>query len=204
LVVVATGAKPFEPPIEDVKRPNVAQAWDVLKGSVQTGANVVVVGAGSVGLETAIFLASKGTISPEQLYFLTLHEAESPEALRELMVKGVKKVTVIEMAPRIAQDVGPSTRWVLLKEVALRDIAVITQATMKEIGESHVIYTDSQGNDVTLAADTVVLAMGSRPEDSLAKKLDAAGVAVRLIGDANKCGRIGNAIEDGFKLACEV
>jgi len=100
--------------------------------------------------------------------------------------------------------VGPSTRWVLLKELQLRNIATITQATMKEIDDNHVVYTDSQGNDVTLLADTVVLAMGSRPEASLAKKLEQVGVDVRLVGDANKCGRIGNAIEDGFKLACEV
>jgi 2,4-dienoyl-CoA reductase (NADPH2) len=204
LVVVATGAVPFSPPIEDVNRPNVVQAWEVLRGTEQTGANVVVVGGGSVGLETAIFLASKGTISPEQLYFLTLHEAETPQALRELMVRGVKRVTVIEMAPRMAQDVGPSTRWVLLKELQLRDISLITQATMKEIGDDHIVYTDAEGNDVTMPADTVVLAMGSRPENSLAQKLEQAGVEVKVIGDAKKCGRIGHAIEDGFKLACEV
>ena len=116
LVVVATGAAPFKPPIEAVEAPNVYQAWDVLKGKAQTGSNVVVVGGGSVGLETAVFLATKGTISSDQVYFLMLHQAESPEVLRELMLKGVKKVTVIEMARRIGQDIGPSTRWVLLKE----------------------------------------------------------------------------------------
>lgn len=204
LVVVATGALPFKPPIEAVEQPNVAQAWDVLKGTVQTGANVVVVGGGSVGLETALFLAAKGTISPEQLYFLTLHEAETPQALRDLMVNGVKQVTVIEMAPRMAQDVGPSTRWVLMKELQLRNVSLVTQATMKEIGDDYVVYTDAQGNDVTLPADSVVLAMGSRPENSLAQKLEQAGVEVKVIGDAKKCGRIGHAIEDGFKLACEV
>ncbi|MBI4965947.1 MAG: FAD-dependent oxidoreductase [Desulfomonile tiedjei] len=204
LVVVATGAAPFKPPIEAVEAPNVYQSWDVLKGTAQTGASVVVVGGGSVGLETAIFLASKGTISPEQLYFLTLHDAESPEVLRDLMVKGIKKVTVIEMVRRVAQDVGPSTRWVLLKELKLRGVELITEAKMKDISPEHIVYTDAQGNDVTLPADSVVLAMGSRPENSLAKKLEDAGVKVRVIGDANKCGRIGNAIDDGFDLGCEV
>ena len=52
---------------------------DVLSGKVQTGKDIVIVGGGSVGLETAIWLAFKGTISPEQLYFLTLHNAESTE-----------------------------------------------------------------------------------------------------------------------------
>lgn len=204
LVVVATGAAPLEPPIEAVQAPNVVQAWDVLKGNVQTGVNVVVVGGGSVGLETAKFLAAKGTISPDQLYFLTLHEAESPEVLRELMLKGAKRVTVIEMAGKMGQDVGRSTRWVLLKELELRGVKLISEATMTEIEPDRVVYTDSQGNDVVLAADTVVMAMGSRPENSLAQKLQETGVEVRVIGDAKKCGRIADALEDGLALACMV
>lgn len=204
VVVVATGAAPFKPPIAEVEAPNVYQAWDVLKGDAQTGKDVVVVGGGSVGLETAIFLATKGTISPQQLYFLTLHQAESQDVLRELMVNGVKKVTVIEMARKMAQDVGPSTRWVLLKELKLRGIKLITEATMKEISENQVVYTDAAGNDVTLTADSVVLAMGSRPENALAKALGNGGADVRTIGDAKTCGRIGAAVEDGFTLACEL
>ena len=204
LVVVATGAAPFKPPIEAVEAPNVFQAWDVLKGKVQTGSNVVVVGGGSVGLETAVFLASKGTISPNQVYFLMLHQAESPDVLRDLMLKGVKRVTVIEMARRIGQDIGPSTRWVLLKELQMRGVEIVTEATMKDITPEKVVYTDSKGNDVTIPTDSVVLAMGSRPENSLSRKLEQAGVNVSVIGDAKKVGRIGSALDDGFALGCEV
>jgi 2,4-dienoyl-CoA reductase (NADPH2) len=205
VVVVATGAAPFKPPIDAVEQPNVYQAWDVLRGNAQTGANVVVVGGGSVGLETAISLATKGTISPEQLYFLTLHNAESPEVLRELMVKGIKTVTVIEMLRRMGQDVGPSTRWVLLKELQMRGVNLVTEAKKKDIQPAKNVYTDTQGNDVTIPADSVILAMGSRPENSLAKDLEAAGIQnVRIIGDANKVGRIGNALDDGFALGCEL
>ena len=204
LVVVATGAVPFKPPIEAVEAPNVYQAWDVLKGKAQTGKDVVVVGGGSVGLETAIWLAEKGTLSPEQLYFLTLHQAETTETLRELMLNGVKDVTVIEMARKMGQDVGASTRWVIMKELDMRHIKLITQAKMKEIGENFVVHTDADGNDVTIKSDSVVLAMGSRPKNSLGKSLEEAGFNVRIIGDANRCGKIGNALDDGFVLACQV
>ncbi|MGB6065868.1 MAG: FAD-dependent oxidoreductase [Desulfomonilaceae bacterium] len=204
LVVVATGAAPFKPPIEAVEAPNVFQAWDVLKGKVQTGSNVVVVGGGSVGLETAAFLAEKGSISPSQVYFLTMHQAESSEVLRELMLKGVKKVTVIEMLTRIGQDIGLSTRWVLLKELEMRGVTIVTEAKMKDITTEKVVYTDSKGNDVTIPADSVVLAMGSRPENSLSCKLEETGAEVRIIGDAKGVGRIGSALDDGFTLACEV
>ncbi|HTY23085.1 MAG TPA: FAD-dependent oxidoreductase [Desulfomonilaceae bacterium] len=204
IVIVATGAAPFKPPIEAVEAPHVVQAWDVLRAQAHTGSNVVVVGGGSVGLETAVFLATKGTISPEQVYFLTLHEAESPAVLRELMLKGVKKVTVIEMAKRMGQDVGPSSRWVLLKELQLRGVRLVTEAKMKDISFGQVVYTDSKGTDVILPADTVVLAMGSRPENSLAAKLEGVGAEVRVIGDAKKAARVGSAIETGFDLACEI
>ncbi|MGD9817306.1 MAG: FAD-dependent oxidoreductase [Desulfomonilaceae bacterium] len=200
LVVVATGAAPFKPPIEAVEAPYVYQSWDVLRGNVQTGKNVVVVGGGSVGLETALFLAEKGTISPEQVYFLTIHKAETQETLRELALKGIKNVTVIEMARRMGQDIGPSTRWVIMKELDLRGIKLVTQAKMKEITENCVVYTDAEGNDVSIEADSVVLAMGSRSENLLAKLLEDSGVEIAVIGDAKKCGRIGNAIDDGFAL----
>jgi 2,4-dienoyl-CoA reductase (NADPH2) len=75
---------------------------------------------------------------------------------------------------------------------------------MKEISSENVVYTDSKGNDVTLPADTVVLAMGSRPEKSLATKLEGKGIDIRAIGDANKGGRVGGAIEAGFNLACTI
>lgn len=204
MVVVATGAAPFKPPIDAVELPYVVQAWDVLKGSVRTGREVVVVGGGSVGLETALFLASKGTISPTQLYFLAIHDAEAPDVLRNLMVKGIKRVTVIEMASRVGQDVGPSTRWVLMKQLQLRGVKTITAATMKDIQPGKVAYTDQQGQVVEIPADTVVLAMGARPENSLAEKLATVGVPVSVIGDAAKPGKIGNAVEAGFNLALEV
>lgn len=204
LVVVATGAAPLRPPIETVGQPHVAQAWDVLKGTARTGRSVVVVGGGSVGLETAVFLSSKGTITPSQLYFLTFHEAEAPDELRDLMIKGIKKVTVIEMQSRVGQDVGPSTRWILMKKLRLRGVQTITGATMKDIQPGKVVYTDTQGQDVEIPADTVVLAMGSRPENSLAAALEKAVVPVQVIGDAAKPGKIGRAVESAFDLALEV
>ncbi len=204
MVVIATGAASFSPPIPAVDLPYVVQAWDVLHGKAHTGLNVVIVGGGLVGLETAVFLASIGTISPEQLYFLTLHQAETPEVLRELCVKGVKKVTVIEMAGKMGQDMGPSNRWVLMKDLAMRGVELVNNATMKDIREGEVIYTNAQGQDMTIPADTVVLAMGSRPENSLAKALENSGVEIQVIGDANKPGKIGEAVDGGFNLALQV
>ena len=53
-------------------------------------------------------------------------------------------------------------------------------------------------------ADTLVLAMGYRPNTKLADDLAAAGVATHVLGDAQKCGNIRDAIGDGYKVACEL
>jgi 2,4-dienoyl-CoA reductase (NADPH2) len=204
LVVIATGAAPFKPPVPSVDLPHVVQAWDILQGKTTSGENVVVVGGGLTGLETAVYLAAKGTISPEQLYFLTLHQAETPEVLRDLLTKGIKNVTVIEMAGKMGKDMGPSNRWVLLKDLQARGVQLITNATMKEIRDRDIVYTNSEGQDVSIPADTVVLAMGSRSENSLADTLKDLGVDITVIGDANKVGKIGDAVEAGFNLAMEV
>jgi 2,4-dienoyl-CoA reductase (NADPH2) len=204
LVIAATGAAPMKPPIDAVEQPHVVQAWDVLRGKVPTGRNVVVVGGGSVGLETAVYLAAKGTISPEMVYFLTMYKAETMDVIREQMTKGNKNVTVIEMASRVGRDVGQSTRWVLMKQLTLRGVGIVTGATMKDITRDSVVYSTADGKETTIPADTVVLAMGARPENSLAKSLEGMGMEVKVIGDAAKVSRIGDAVEEAFMLAREV
>jgi 2,4-dienoyl-CoA reductase (NADPH2) len=60
VVILATGAVPVRPPLPGADLPHVVQAWDVLRDRAATGRQVVVVGGGAVGVETALFLAEKG------------------------------------------------------------------------------------------------------------------------------------------------
>ncbi len=96
-VILATGAQPIKPPIPGVELPHVVQAWDVLQGKAVTGRRVVIVGGGAVGVETALFLAEKGTLSPQALKFLLVNRAEDPRDLYELATRGTKDIVVIEM-----------------------------------------------------------------------------------------------------------
>jgi 2,4-dienoyl-CoA reductase (NADPH2) len=84
VVIVATGATPLIPDLPGMKSNHVATAVDVLAGMKKTG-EIVVVGWGSTGCETAEFLTQKG-----------------------------KQVTILEMLPRIGADYGPMNRWVVI------------------------------------------------------------------------------------------
>jgi 2,4-dienoyl-CoA reductase-like NADH-dependent reductase (Old Yellow Enzyme family)/thioredoxin reductase len=59
-VVIATGARQKLPDIPGVNGKNVLMANDVLSRKVETGKEVVVLGGGIVGMETAVFLAKQG------------------------------------------------------------------------------------------------------------------------------------------------
>ncbi|MNG24534.1 hypothetical protein D3C84_1092730 [compost metagenome] len=53
-------------------------------------------------------------------------------------------------------------------------------------------------------ADSVVLASGAEPDDSLARSLAASGLPVIRIGDCDQLGYIEGAIRSGLLAGCQV
>lgn len=60
MVVAALGAEPILPPIPGLTRENSIFADEALRGLKPVGKNVVVIGGGEVGVETAMYLAKQG------------------------------------------------------------------------------------------------------------------------------------------------
>ena len=197
-VIVATGARPVAPSIPGIDLAHVVQAWDVLDGRMYTGRRVVVVGGGAVGVETALFLADKGTLSGDVLKFLLVHEAESAEDLYELATRGAKEVTLIEMMDKIGKDFGKTTRWVMLQDLEKTGINVLPGTRLLQITEEGVEVEDAAGSRV-LPADTVVLALGATPYNPLADALEKQGTPFEVVGDAADIARAYEAIHQGFE-----
>jgi 2-enoate reductase len=59
-VVVAIGSTPSAPDIPGIDSDNVTNNREVLSGAKDAGNKVVIIGGGSIGYETADFLAEKG------------------------------------------------------------------------------------------------------------------------------------------------
>lgn len=197
-VILATGARPMEIPIPGKDRPNVVQAWDVLLDKVSTGKRVVVVGGGAVGVETALFLAEKGTLSPEALKFLLINEVEDIEDLKQLAVKGSKQVIMLEMLDTIGKDIGKSTRWVMMGDMARYNVVSRTATKVLEITDKGVLV-EYGGEKETIAADTIVLATGSVSENALQKDLEQLGIAFTVTGDAKQIRLAFDAVHNGFE-----
>jgi len=199
-VVVATGARPVLPDIPGIAGQNVVQAWDLLDGRAETGERVVIVGGNAVGLETALYLANQGTLSSEALHFLMANRAESIETLTELLNRGIKEVTVVEMTKKAGNDIGLTTRWTVTGELKRLGVRVITETRAVGITPEGLEIERKGGIDL-LAADTIVIAAGSRSENSLVDKLKGLIPEVLMVGDAKTPRNALEAIREGFEAA---
>jgi 2,4-dienoyl-CoA reductase (NADPH2) len=203
-VLLATGATPIRPTIPGVELPHVVQAWDVLIGKKHTGPRVAVVGGGAVGVETALFLAEKGTLSGEGVKFLLVNRAESAEDLYQLATRGTKEVELFEMMDRIGSDIGRSTRWVMLQDLQRHGIKTHVGAKVVEITETGLKVESGEGGLREVKIDMVVLAVGSRPYNPLVEAVEKLGIPCRVVGDADKVGLAYDAIHQGFAAGREI
>jgi 2,4-dienoyl-CoA reductase (NADPH2) len=202
-VVLATGASPTLPDIPGIEDERVMLSWDVLNGTRTAGKRVVIVGGNAVGLETALFLANQGTISPEVLHFLMANRAETLENLENLINRGNKEVAVVEMARKAGVDVGISTRWTVLAELKRLGVKILTTSKAVKISPQGVTIETEQGTG-TLPADSVVIAVGSKPENKLATTLGEWVSEIYAIGDAKEPRNALDAIKEGFLTALKL
>jgi len=175
VVIIATGAIPHILDLPGIKGPNVATAIDVLAGRKQTGRNVVVVGGGSTGCETAEFLAQKG-----------------------------KQVAILEMLSRIGADYGPANRYVVIDRLVAAGIRLETGVKAEAIAKTGVKVIRGGLYPEFFEADTVVLSVGMVPDDEIARTLEGKVSSVFKIGDAAKPASVKEAMESAFKIAMQI
>ncbi|MFZ5642614.1 MAG: FAD-dependent oxidoreductase [Bacillota bacterium] len=203
VVIIATGAKPAGAPFSVTAPDKVYSAIEVLGGTAVLGREVVVIGGGAVGCETALSIAEMGTINADTLKFLMENEAESYETLLKLLNRGNKNVTIVELLKGIGRDIGKSTRWVVMKNIKRLGINVIDQAGVKEVNEGGVVI-EREGQESLIPADSVVLAVGAKSVNELFSLLGGKVPELHLIGDASKPRKVTEAIREGFELAIKI
>jgi 2,4-dienoyl-CoA reductase-like NADH-dependent reductase (Old Yellow Enzyme family)/thioredoxin reductase len=173
-VIVATGATPIIPDIPGTNGQNVATALQVLDGSKQVGQNVIVVGGGAIGCETAEHLHRKG-----------------------------RRVTILEMTERIGKDISEWNRWVVMDRLSA-DVRLETNVKLEEIHENGVKATRAGTHMEFFEADSVVLAVGMKPVDRMADELKGTVASLRVVGDCVRLGKVRDAVAAGFQAALEI
>ena len=176
-VVVAIGATPVIPKIPGADGDNVCVATEALMHSERIGHDVVIVGGGEVGVETGMFLAEKG-----------------------------HNVTVIEMRDELAADSTFMHYRSMFEKAweAIPDFHYVLNASAKAIFKDHVTYTDKEGNDHDLPADSVVLSVGMRPKSEEALSFYGKAREFWMVGDCKKPGTIQTVNRSAYGTAVNI
>lgn len=174
VIVVASGSKSIVPPIEGVEKEFVVDAIDVLRGKKNVGQNIVIVGAGLVGVELGIWFAQRG-----------------------------RKVTLMDMLPAPNISVSHANRLHLMTMVKYLGISIHLRTKVKEINDNEVVAETPRGK-TKFGCDTVVLACGLTPIRDLYNALRGEHPNVYLIGDALSPRKIRDAVWDAYYLALSI
>ncbi len=172
VVFLAAGGDPILPNIPGIETAVTAEAA-LADPSLVKGENVVVIGGGVTGLETA-----------------------------ETFAPG-RKVTVVEMLNKVGGNLYPSVVMHLAQEIMKNGgvIAKGRQLTAVEAGSVTVKDTAS-GEEAKIPADTVILAMGVRSDRKGLEALQEAFPGrVILVGDSCRPGQIYDALHSGHDKA---
>lgn len=173
-LIIAVGSAPIVPPIKGVDGDNVVIVNDYYLNKEKVTDEVVVLGGGLAGCETAIHLGQEG-----------------------------KKVHLVEMRNELAPDANVRHRPLLLEEIA-KYVTVHTGFKGLEISSEGVLCEDANGEKHMVNGTSVICALGQKPRFDVVEELRPTAPYVATIGDCVKAATITNAVYQGYHAALDI
>jgi 2,4-dienoyl-CoA reductase (NADPH2) len=199
-LIVTTGARPRPVEIPGVTLPHVLSypsAFDV----TALGQRVAIIGGGGIAVDLA-HLAVHGAsgLSPTEL-FRREHGLE-PDGDP---VQPSRRVTILLRSSRLGARLGKSTRWAVLAELQRGGVQILPSITYQRITPDGVEVLDADGEPRLVAADTVVIAAGQEPDDTVVSLARQAKVWYRTAGGARSAADLDavRAFAEGLNAAAE-
>jgi 2,4-dienoyl-CoA reductase-like NADH-dependent reductase (Old Yellow Enzyme family)/thioredoxin reductase len=175
VVILATGAKSFFPPIDGIRESKAISVEDVLSGSIPLGRKVLVVGGGGIGSEVADHLSEDG-----------------------------KEVTLIEMREGIALDLVGHLQHFLNKRLREKGVQILVNTKATRFEREGLWVEDPQGIRKLEGFDSMVISLGSIPNNELVESLKGKVPEVYVVGDASKPREVMEAVFEGEEIALKV
>lgn len=170
-VICTTGAKAKE--IEEYKCfKQTMTADDILSGKGFPGRKVVILGGGSVGCETADYLAP----------------------LIDDRFPANRDVTVIEMTDALMAGEGGAAKSVLTQRLMRKGVNIELKSTVTKVDETTITYEKGGREYVIDDADTLVFAVGYT-------SVPIAYTNMHILGDARQVGNLKDAISSAYEFA---
>jgi NADPH-dependent 2,4-dienoyl-CoA reductase/sulfur reductase-like enzyme len=178
-LILATGAKPFVPPLEGLDQPSVFTAWELLEGRANVGSSVVIADwrADWIGLGLAEQLAIDGC-----------------------------SVTLCVNAALAGETLQLYTRNHYVGRLHKLGVKIKTHARLFGANGDTIYFQDTLSEEPIILEniDSLVLSMGHVPEDSLEHELSGLGLEVHTIGDAIVPRTAEEAVLEGLELGRKI
>ena len=209
-VLLATGVKPRTPEIPGVEHASVLSYVDVLRGHVDVGKRVAIIGAGGIGFDVAEFLTHNGndaSVSPLQFMqewgIDTSYECAGGVVDFKPTHSAARDVTLLQRkSSKVGKNLGKSTGWIHRRSLNLRGVSMLNGCEYQKIDDAglHVLVN---GEARVLEVDNIILCAGQDPLRDLHEPLVQSGVNVHLIGGADVAAELDakRAIDQGTRLA---
>lgn len=150
---------------------NTMTADDVLSGKKFPGKKIIIVGGGSVGCETADYLAP----------------------LINDLFPANRDITLLEMSNQLMMGEGGAAKSMVTRRMMEKGVHILLNSKVKEVKENTVIY-ENNFKDHELTGDTLIFALDYNPNPILDER-------IIQLGDANKVGNLKDAISSAYELA---
>ncbi|MDM7999054.1 MAG: FAD-dependent oxidoreductase [Dehalococcoidia bacterium] len=174
VAILAAGVATSIPAVKGIQGVGFLTAKEVLRGA-KVGDRVLIVGGGLVGCETAEYVAMQH-----------------------------KTVTVVEMLDEVAGMMPLALRRMLLARMEKMKVTILTGVQCQEFSRGSARLTKRNGEDVTIQFDTVVVAAGGKPDQTLLPCLRQTVSEVYAAGDCVEPRGIAEAMADGLRIGLEV
>ena len=174
VLIVATGSQQNIPPIKNLDSRYVLTSLEFYGHTNKVrGDRILVIGLGMVGLETVAILAETG-----------------------------KTLVGVDPLPAIAGDMEPITRKMLLTRLAGEENVTLMSETLVKAMEKDNTLIEQKGQEKRIGVfDTIIIAAGMKPNDTLSRELDDWEGTVYTIGDAENPANITAAFHAGQLVA---
>lgn len=178
-VILATGGSALMPAsIQGINHEKSVSCVDALLGKKPIGDKVIVVGGGMVGCEIALDYAMKG-----------------------------KQVSIVEALPEIISAAGGAAPWMnamyIKKALAKYKVEILTEQMLTSVEDDGVHITSVKDKSETrvLDADTAVISIGFRSNNSMAPELFGTGIEVYEVKHNNGIGNVIDAVWSAYEIA---
>ena len=171
VIIASLGAVAAKPRIPGIDGENVMSAQEAYVDSGRVGADVLILGAGLVGVELGLYLISKG-----------------------------RNVKIVEMLDHISDGGNFLHILGLNAEIRKRGLEISFNTAAKEITMNGVVCV-SEGAEKVFRADTVIYAVGQSPARDAAIALGSCAPEFHMLGDCVSPRNITSATSEAFMVS---